>query len=78
MTGRHDGVVHVRNQPYSNLLIEYFEDFLARAAFEQLTVHLKTFDSFTATLSWPQVQRAVFRRVVFPRLRELLDDVFDL
>jgi len=54
------------------------EDFLARAAFQELAMVLKTSYRLLTPLRRPKLKRSVFRRIIFSGFRQSKNDVFNL
>ena len=67
-----------RDQADADLLVEHLEHLLARAALEQLAVHLEALDRLRAALRGAELERRVLCGVVLARLRQLQDDVLYL
>lgn len=70
--------MHSRNEADPHLLVEHLQDLLARTAFQELAMHLKTFDCLRASFSRRQVHLRVVRWVIFARLRERQYDMIHL
>jgi hypothetical protein len=66
------------NESYTDLLVEYLQHFLVRAALQELTMHLEAFDRFGATVCWAEVQWRVFWWVVCTCRGQSLDYMFNL
>ncbi len=69
---------NLRDEPDPDLLVEHLEHLLARAALEQLAVHLQALDRLATALGRPELERAVVWWVVLPRFRQLLDYMLNL
>ena len=67
-----------RNQSNADFLVEYFQNFFARAALKELTVHLQALDSLATTFRRPELERCVLGGIVLSGFCELLDDMFNL
>jgi len=70
--------MNIRDEPDADFLVEYFQNLLARAAFDQFAVKVQALDCLTTPDSDTQIQRLVLSRVILTGLRLCDDDVFDL
>ena len=66
------------NQAQPNLLIEHLQHLLASAPLEELAVGVQALDGLHTTLRRAQLERGIFRGIVFSRLRQCEDDMLDL
>lgn len=67
-----------RDEADADFLVEHLQDLLARAALEQLAMHLQALNRFSTALCGPKIHRAVFGWVILPRFCEFQYDVLDL